>query len=526
MNSDRPTNRGLGPKAPSCDCVLRTTGQGQSPCLSLDHVAKSYGGVKALTNATLDLYAGQITALLGENGAGKSTLVKIITGIVHADAGSIRLDGAVVQIGSATQARRLGISAIFQEPVLFDELTVAENIFITDRPRRRLPFGGSVVDWAAMRRRATEILAQLDGSIDADTRLRRLSVAQRHLVQIARALSDDARILIMDEPTASLSHREVAELFAITRRLRDQGRAILFISHKFDEVFALCDRYAVFRDGAGVGQGMLDGVGRDALIRMMVGRDVSQIFAKQAVAIGREMLRVEALGRGLEYAGVDFSVHAGEILGVYGLIGAGRSEVMHALFGVAPADAGRIMLDGKECTIHSAREAIAHGIGFVPEDRQSQGLHLRLAIGDNITLANLAGVSRHGFLDRDAARNQATALAAGLGVKMSGLDQRAEELSGGNQQKLVIAKWLATAPRVLILDEPTKGVDVGAKAQVHALMGEMAQRGVAIIMVSSELPEILGLADRVLVMRRGRVQGILARAEADAERIIAMATDA
>ena len=502
------------------------------PVLSLEGVAKSYGGVRALTSAALDLHAGQVTALLGENGAGKSTLVKIITGIVRADSGSIRIDGIPVEIRSAEQARGLGISAIFQEPVLFDELTVAENIFITDRPRKRTRLGGSLVDWATMRRRSAEILSELDRSIDPDARLKRLSVAQRHLVQIARALSNDARILIMDEPTSALSHREAEELFAITRRLRDQGRAILFISHKFEEVFALCDRYAVFRDGAGVGQGLLrgggsrDGVGRDALIRMMVGRDVAQVFPKQEVPIGREMLRVEGLGRGLEYADVSFNLHAGEILGVYGLIGAGRSEVMQALFGTAPADSGRIVLDGRALVIRSAREAIAHGIGLVPEDRQGQGTHPRLSIGDNITLAALGRTTRHGFLDRGAAHAQAAALAADLGVKMSGLDQRVEELSGGNQQKVVIAKWLATAPRVLILDEPTKGVDVGAKAQVHRLMGDLASRGVGIIMVSSELPEILGMADRVMVMRRGRVQGILSRREATAERIIALATDA
>lgn len=497
-----------------------------SPILALEAVAKSYGGVRALTSAALDLHAGQVTALLGENGAGKSTLVKIITGIVQADSGSIRIDGAPVQIASAEHARRLGISAIFQEPVLFDELTVAENIFITDRPRRRLPFGASRVDWATMRRRSAEILSELDSGIDPDQKLRRLSVAQRHLVQIARALSNDARILIMDEPTAALSHREAEELFAITRRLRDEGRAILFISHKFEEVFALCDRYAVFRDGAGVGQGSLDGIGYDALIRMMVGRDISQIFPKQAVTIGKQVLRVEGLGRGLEYADVSFDLHEGEILGVYGLIGAGRSEVMQALFGTAPADTGRIVLEGRERVIRSAREAIAHGIGFVPEDRQSQGVHLRLAIGENITMADLGDVSRHGFLDRAASRRKAAGLASDLGVKMSGLDQKVEELSGGNQQKVVIAKWLATRPRVLILDEPTKGVDVGAKAQVHRLMSEMASRGVAILMVSSELPEILGMADRVMVMRRGRVRGILRRDEADAERIIRLATDA
>nr|WP_321984541.1 sugar ABC transporter ATP-binding protein [uncultured Lichenicoccus sp.] len=491
------------------------------PILSLEGVAKSYGGVKALTSGALDLYPGQVTALLGENGAGKSTLVKIITGIVRADGGRIVLDGGPVSIASAEHARSLGISAIFQEPVVFDALTVAENIFITGRPQKR-----GVVDWPTMRRRSREILAELDPGIEPDMVLGRLSVAQRHLVQIARALSNDARIVIMDEPTAALSHREAEELFAITRRLRDEGRAILFISHKFEEVFALCDRYAVFRDGAGVGQGMIEGISSERLITLMVGRPVDQVFPKQTVPIGREMLRVEALGRGQEYEDVSFDVRQGEILGVYGLIGAGRSEVMHALFGTAPAETGRIVLDGETVTIRSASDAIARGIGFVPEDRQMQGAHLRLAIGDNITLPSLGRTTRAGFLSRRRERAQAGPLAQSLGVKMSGLDQRVEELSGGNQQKVVIAKWLATSPRVLILDEPTKGIDVGAKAQVHRLMGELAAQGVAIIMVSSELPEVLGMADRIMVMRRGLVQAVVARAEATPERIVRLATDA
>ncbi|TLU74280.1 sugar ABC transporter ATP-binding protein [Lichenicoccus roseus] len=491
------------------------------PILSLDGVAKSYGGVKALTSGALDLYCGQVTALLGENGAGKSTLVKIITGIVHADGGTITLDGKPVVIESAEHARSLGISAIFQEPVVFDALTVAENIFITGRPLK-----GRSVDWPTMMRRSREILAELDPSIDPAMVLGRLSVAQRHLVQIARALSNDARIVIMDEPTAALSHREAEELFAITRRLRDEGRAILFISHKFEEVFALCDRYAVFRDGAGVGQGTLQGMSSERLITLMVGRPVDQVFPKQVVAIGEEVLRVEALGRCLEYENVSFDVRRGEILGVYGLIGAGRSEVMHALFGTAPAETGRIVLNGETVSIRSAQQAIAHGIGLVPEDRQRQGAHLRLAIGDNITLPSLGRTTRGGFLSARREREQAAPLAEQLGVKMSGLRQRVEDLSGGNQQKVVIAKWLATAPRVLILDEPTKGIDVGAKAQVHRLMGELAAKGVAIIMVSSELPEVLGMADRIMVMRRGLVQGIVPRSEATPERIVKMATDA
>ncbi len=496
------------------------------PILTLEGVAKSYGGVKALTSGALELFPGQVTALLGENGAGKSTLVKIITGIVQADAGLIRVHGEAVRIESAERARALGISAIFQEPVVFDALTVAENIFITGRPRRRGPLGLGVVDWAAMRARSRTILDALDPGIDPDMILGRLSVAQRHLVQIARALSDDARIVIMDEPTAALSHREAEELFAITRRLRDQGRAILFISHKFEEVFALCDRYAVFRDGASVGQGSLDGIDRERLITLMVGRPVQQVFPKQQLPIGEEILRVHALRRGLEYADVSFTLRRGEILGVYGLVGAGRSEVMHALFGTAPAEGGRILIDGREVVIASAGDAIALGIGLVPEDRQSQGAHLRLPVGDNITLACLHLTTRAGFLRPAREHAEAGRLAETLGVKMSGLQQRVEELSGGNQQKVVIAKWLATRPRVLILDEPTKGVDVGAKAQVHRLIGMLARQGVGIIMVSSELPEVLGMADRVMVMRRGLVQGILPRQQATPERVVGLATDA
>ncbi len=496
------------------------------PILSLQAVAKSYGGVKALTSGALDLYPGQVTALLGENGAGKSTLVKIITGIVQADAGLIRVQGEAVRIASAEHARALGISAIFQEPVVFDALSVAENIFITGRPRRRGRLGLSVVDWAAMRARARTILEALDPGIDPDMILKHLSVAQRHLVQIARALSNDARIVIMDEPTAALSHREAEELFTIIRRLRDEGRAILFISHKFEEVFALCDRYAVFRDGADVGQGSLDGIDRDRLLTLMVGRPVEQVFPKQPVPLGEEILRVENLRRGLEYEDVCFTLRRGEILGVYGLIGAGRSEVMHALFGTAPAEGGRIAIDGQEVVIGSAGEAIALGIGLVPEDRQSQGAHLRLPIGDNITLACLHLTTKAGLLRPSREAAEAGRLAETLGVKMSGLEQRVEELSGGNQQKVVIAKWLATRPRVLILDEPTKGVDVGAKAQVHRLMGMLARQGVGIIMVSSELPEVLGMSDRVMVMRRGLVQAILPREQATPERVVGLATDA
>ena len=323
------------------------------PILSLAGVTKSFAGVHALVKGEIDLYPGEVTALIGENGAGKSTLVKILTGVLHADGGEIRMDGQPVRIGSADQAGRLGISAIHQEAVVFDDLSVAENIFVTDRPRKH-----GMVDWATMRERARVILSELDPRIDPRMPMRQLSVAQKHLVQIARALSNEARIVIMDEPTAALSHREVEELFAIVRRLKAEGRAILFISHKFEEVFDLADRYAVFRDGAAVGHGLIEDVTRDQLISLMVGRSVDQVFPKTEVPIGEELFRVDGLSRGEEFADISFSLRRGEILGVYGLVGAGRSEVMQAIFGLSRADSGEINLEGCSLSIGSPEDAI------------------------------------------------------------------------------------------------------------------------------------------------------------------------
>lgn len=491
------------------------------PLLSLSGVTKSFAGVHALVKGEIDLYPGEVTALIGENGAGKSTLVKILTGVHHADGGEIRMDGAPVRIGSADQAGRLGISAIHQEAVVFDDLSVAENIFVTDRPRKR-----GMVDWATMRARARAILDELDPRIDPRMPMRQLSVAQKHLVQIARALSNQARIVIMDEPTAALSHREVEELFAIVRRLKAEGRAILFISHKFEEVFDLADRYAVFRDGAAVGQGLIENVSRETLISLMVGRSVDQVFPKTEVPIGEELFRVEGLSRGEEFADVSFALRRGEILGVYGLVGAGRSEVMQAIFGLTRADRGEINLEGRSLTIASPEDAINSGIAYVPEDRQIQGGILRFPIASNIVLPSLSHLSHRGFMRRSDERSLAATYIQELQIKTSGVEQRLEELSGGNQQKVVIGKWLATHPRVLIMDEPTKGIDVGAKTAVYRLMGEMVAKGLGIIMVSSELPEVLGMADRILVMRRGRLRATFTRAEATPESIVKAATDA
>ena len=464
---------------------------------------------------------GEVTALIGENGAGKSTLVKILTGVHHADGGVIRFNGEPVRIDSADGAGRLGISAIFQEAVVFDDLSVAENIFVTDRPRKH-----GMVDWATMRSRAKTILAGLDPRIDPSLPMRQLSVAQKHLVQIARALSVEARIVIMDEPTAALSHREVEELFVIVRRLKAEGRAVLFISHKFEEIFDVADRYAVFRDGAAVGQGFIRDVDRDTLISLMVGRSVDHIFPKVDVPIGEELFRVEGLSRGEEFADVSFSLKRGEILGVYGLVGAGRTEVMQAVFGLTQADAGRVTLEGRDLRIHSPEDAIRAGIAYVPEDRQIQGGILRFPISSNIVLPSLSHLSHHGFMRRADERSLAEEYVMQLQIKTSGVGQRLEELSGGNQQKVVIAKWLATNPRVLIMDEPTKGIDVGAKTAVYRLMGEMVAQGLGIIMISSELPEVMGMADRILVMRRGRLRANFSRAEATPESIVKAATDA
>ena len=492
-----------------------------APALSLSGITKSFAGVRALVCGELELYPGEITALIGENGAGKSTLVKILTGIYQADAGEIRLGGEVLRIGSVAAASRLGISAIHQEPVIFDDLSVAENIFISERPRRQ-----GMVDWGAINARAKAILAELDPRIDPVMPAGQLGVAQKHLIQIARALSHEARIVIMDEPTAALSHHEVEELFAIVRRLKSEGRAILFITHKFDEIFALADRYAVFRDGAAVGSGFIRDVDRPTLISLMVGRPVEQVFPKLSVPIGEELFRVTGLSRGEEFADIGFDLRCGEILGVYGLVGAGRSEVMQSVFGLTRADHGSIALRGRRLDIRRPGDAIRHGLAYLPEDRQIQGGIQRFSLARNIGLACLRLFSRHGFINRAGERRLAEDYVNRLQVKTSSVDQLLEELSGGNQQKIIIAKWLATDPQVMIMDEPTKGIDIGAKTAVYRLMGEIVAKGLGIIMVSSELPEILGMADRILVMRHGRLRACFTRAEATPERIVEVATGA
>ncbi|MFQ8430627.1 sugar ABC transporter ATP-binding protein [Amaricoccus sp. W119] len=484
------------------------------PVLALEGISKSFPGVKALDGVALSLYPGEVTALIGENGAGKSTIVKILTGIYQPDAGRILLDGAETAFPAAHAAAEAGVTAIHQETVLFDDLSVAENIFLGHAPRTR--FG--LIDWRRMNADAREMLARVGAAIDPEARLRDLGIASKHLVAVARALSIDARVVIMDEPTAALSHKEIAELYDLIETLKADGKAILFISHKFDEIFRIADRYTVFRDGAFVGEGRMADVSEDDLVRMMVGRSIEAIFPERARDIGAEVLRVEGYSHPTEFADIGFSLRRGEILGFYGLVGAGRSELMQALFGVTEPSKGSI--DGEVTAIRDPGDAIGRGIVYVPEDRGAQGAIRPMAIFQNITLPSLGQTSRSGFLRLAEEFALARKYATRLDLRAAALDQELGQLSGGNQQKVVIAKWLATRPRVIILDEPTKGIDIGSKAAVHEFMAELAAEGLAVIMVSSEIPEILGMSDRVIVMREGRMVGEYAREGLTPERLV------
>jgi rhamnose transport system ATP-binding protein len=491
----------------------------RQPVIRVDHVSKSFGGVRALQDVHFEIFAGEVHALLGENGAGKSTLIKIITGVHQPDTGEIFLNGNPVRFGSTREAQEHGIAAIYQEPSLFPDLDVAENIMVGRQPVRR--WG---IDWKRLYQETGNLLGRLGLSIDPRTKARDLSVAQQQVVEIARALSINASVLIMDEPTSSLTLREVDELFAIVRQLRDAGTAIVFISHRLEELFSLADRVTTLRDGAYVGTREMADVTTEELIRMMVGRTLGELFPKQVVEAGDVALEVEGLGVEGAFSGVSFQLRRGEILGMSGLIGAGRTNVARAIFGTEPATAGTIKLNGKPVTIKNPDTAMALGIGYVPEDRKEHGLVLGMSIADNITLPVLPRFARLGWLDEKQEFQAAAEGAQKLEVKMASVGQRAGQLSGGNQQKVVLAKWLGTQPGVLILDEPTRGIDVGTKAAVHRLMSDLAARGMAILMISSELPEILGMSDRILVMREGRLTGEFSRAEATQEKLMSAAT--
>jgi rhamnose transport system ATP-binding protein len=485
-----------------------------TPLLSVRNIEKSFPGVRALSGVSFDVAAGEVHALLGENGAGKSTLIKIVSGVFPPDRGEVIVDGKPVNLERPDDARKAGVATIYQELLLFPELTVAENVFMGHAPRAAL----GRLDWRAMREKTQGLLDSLEiHDLKADQVVGALSVGNRQRVEILRALSQDARILIMDEPTAALTEYDVTRLFDIVRRLKARGVAIIFISHRMDEIFAIADRVTVLRDSAYVATKNIADTDTTELVQLMVGRKIESLFPKIQVPIGDPVLEVRDLERRPMTKKVSLSVRAGEIVGLAGLVGSGRSELAQTIFGVTPADGGEISIAGKKVAIHSPAQARTLGIAYVPEDRGTQGLVRAMTVRENFSLAALAKVASGGFIDRAAERKLAQEGVARFSVKASSLEQVVGKLSGGNQQKIVLGKWLANRPKLLILDEPTRGIDVGAKAEIHRLMGELAGQGLAILMISSELPEVLGMSDRVLVMREGRLVAEFPRAEATQE---------
>jgi ribose transport system ATP-binding protein len=497
----------------------------QPPVLLMEGVSKAFPGVQALSDVRLRVDTGEVVALLGENGAGKSTLMKILSGAYRKDAGRVVLNGQEVDIASPLHSQRLGIAIIYQEFNLTRNQTVAANIFMAREPILKGPAGGArFVDRRRMEADAQAILNRLGARIPATTRVRDLSVAQQQMVEIAKALAVDVRLIIMDEPTAALGEQEVELLFQTVANLKTQGIAVIFITHRLEEVFRVADHVVVLRDGRWVGEMRVEEASTEAIIRLMVGRPLDDMFHKEAAEIGPPVLEVRNLTRRGVVEDVSFTLRAGEILGFAGLVGAGRTETVRLLFGADRADSGEVLVAGKRKMIRSPGDAMAAGIGLVPEDRGQQGLVLKLPVTENINMTTMERQSNAGWVDRRSLVRTAADYVQRLSIRTPYLRQKAMFLSGGNQQKIVLAKWLAANPRVLILDEPTRGIDVGAKAEVHALMTQLAQNGIGLIMISSELPEILGMSDRILVMHEGRVAGILDRAEATQERIMALAS--
>lgn len=496
--------------------------------LRMSGISKSFPGVRALQNVDLSVQAGECLALVGENGAGKSTLMKILSGVYAPDEGTIEIDGRTVVPSNPHHAQQLGVSIIYQEFNLFPNMSIEENIFIGREPNR-----SGIVDRAQMRESALGYLRQVGVDLDPRSMVRDLSVAQQQMVEIAKALSYNARIVIMDEPTSALTDTEVRALFEIIRGLKARGLGIVFVSHRLEEIFEICDRITVLRDGRNAGELSTATATPDQVVRMMVGREMTDLFQKENSSTSDQVvLEVRGLSRRgtqrddskVVLDGVDLQVRSGEIVGLAGLVGSGRTEVARAIFGADPFDSGEIYLEGQRVHVRSPAEAIGKGIALAPEDRKLQALVLALAIRENIALPNLGRLSRFGFVRRREERALADRYIQALSVRTPSMEQKVINLSGGNQQKVVLAKWLALNPKVLIVDEPTRGIDIGAKAEVHSLLSQLAAQGVAILMISSELPEILGMSDRIYVMREGKITGVLDRSEATEERVMELAT--
>ncbi len=496
-------------------------GDSAEPLLSMHGISKSFPGVRALQDVSLEVRRGEVHCLVGENGAGKSTLMKIISGAYTKDEGTIRFQGREVTFTTPKQAQDLGIAIIYQELNLIPYLSITENVYLGDEIQRKgLPF----LDWRTMHQRSREALARLHLNLDPRTLISRLGIASQQMVEVAKALHHHSDLIIMDEPTSALSLHEIEDLFQIIRELKAQGVAVVYISHHLDEVFSIGDRVTVLRDGRNVDTVNVKEVSTDDLIRMMVGRKLEEQFPKESVDPGAEVLRVEGLSRAGVLHDISFSLRRGEIIGIAGLVGAGRTELVRALFGADPIDAGRISVDGQPVKINTPGDAIRAGMGLLTEDRKQQGLILGMSVRENMTLPILRQLTKTMFTNRAEESQIARHYIDSMAIKTPNDDQKVINLSGGTQQKVVLGKWLAIQPRILIFDEPTRGIDVGAKVEIYHLMNEFARQGVGILMVSSELPEILGMSDRVIVIREGRIAAILSRAEATQENIVEYAT--
>ena len=488
--------------------------------LELKNISKNFHGVKALQNVDFQLQENSIHALLGENGAGKSTLVKILCGVYQPDSGIINLNNKQQSITDPTASLRLGISAIHQESVMFDELSVTENVFIGNHITK----SNGLVDWGLMQDKTNQLLKDLEANIEPNEKIKDLSIAQRHIVQISRSLIHDADIVIMDEPTASLSQKEINELYTIIRNLKKQNKSIIFISHKLDEVIEVCDEFTVLRDGELIKSDSIQNTNKDQLITYMAGREVNQIFPKNNVTIENEIFEVRNLFKKTQFKDINFNLRKKEILGFYGLVGSGRTEIMKSIFGITKLDEGEILFKDQKILIRKPSDAIDQGIVYLSEERQQLGMTGLMSVKDNINMAVMDRNSNFYVMNTLKEIKNSSAMQEKLNIKVSYWSQLTQSLSGGNQQKTVIAKWLSTKPEVLILDEPTKGIDVRSKSAVHEFMGELVEEGMSIMMISSELPEILGMCDRVVVMYKGLIKDILNVKEASSEQIVKLAS--
>ena len=488
--------------------------------LELKNISKNFHGVKALQNVDFQLQENSIHALLGENGAGKSTLVKILCGVYQPDSGIINLNNKQQSIPDPSASLSLGISAIHQESVMFDELSVTENVFIGNHITK----SNGLVDWGLMQDKTNQLLKDLEANIEPNEKIKDLSIAQRHIVQISRSLIHDADIVIMDEPTASLSQKEINELYSIIRNLKKQNKSIIFISHKLDEVIEVCDEFTVLRDGELIKSDSIQNTNKDQLITYMAGREVNQIFPKNNVTIENEIFEVRNLFKKTQFKDINFNLRKKEILGFYGLVGSGRTEIMKSIFGITKLDEGEILFKDQKILIRKPSDAIDQGIVYLSEERQQLGMTGLMSVKDNINMAVMDRNSNFYVMNTLKEIKNSSAMQEKLNIKVSYWSQLTQSLSGGNQQKTVIAKWLSTKPEVLILDEPTKGIDVRSKSAVHEFMGELVEEGMSIMMISSELPEILGMCDRVVVMYKGLIKDILNVKEASSEQIVKLAS--